>query len=54
MDVKIPPELLLIGIQNFPFKGRNVANFFIQGIVVFIASALFGFTGGHLISVACQ
>lgn len=53
-DVKIPPELLLVGIQNFPFKGRNVTNFFIQGIAVFIASAACGYLAGHIFSAVCH
>lgn len=54
MDIKIPPELMLVGIQNFPFKGRNVLNFFIQGIAVFCASALFGYLVGHTLSALCH
>ncbi len=54
MNIQIPPELLLVGIQNFPFKGRNVTNFFIQGIAVFLAAALFGYAAGHSISVLCN
>ncbi len=54
MNLRIPPELLLVGIQNFPFKGRNVLNFFVQGIAVFLASALFGYVMGHSISALCS
>jgi hypothetical protein len=53
-DVHIPAELLLVGIQNFPFKRRNVLNFFIQGTVVFVASALFGYIVGHSITALCN
>ena len=53
-DVHLPKELLLVGIQHFPFKNRNVLNFFIQGIAVFIAAAISGFMIGHFLDVLCK
>lgn len=43
----VPPEgLLLVGIQNFPFKGHQIANFYIQGVAVFLMAAMMGFAMG--------
>lgn len=53
-DVHLPTELLLVGIQHFPFKNRNVLNFFIQGIAVFIMAAATGFMAGRFIDVLCK
>ncbi len=54
MNVQLPPELLLVGIQNFPFKGRNVLNFFLQGIAVLVASAVVGYLIGQSVSALCH
>ncbi len=53
-DIHIPAQLLLVGIQHFPFKHRNVLNFFIQGIVVFLVAAWVGYEAGHHLVVICQ
>jgi hypothetical protein len=51
-DIHIPAQLALVGIQHFPFKNRNVLNFFIQGIAVFVISALLGyFAESHIIFI---
>jgi len=41
------PELMLIGFQNFPFRGRPVTNFILQGAAVFLAAAVAGFILGY-------
>lgn len=50
-DIHIPAKLALVGIQHFPFKNRNVLNFFIQGTVVFLISAVLGYEAGHHITI---
>jgi len=53
-DIHIPAQLALVGIQHFPFKNRNVLNFFIQGIAVFLVSALVGYEAGHHLIFVCN
>ena len=55
-DIHIPKGLLLVAIQNFPFKGdrHHVLNFFLQGFSIFIISFALGFTADHLIALACR
>lgn len=53
-DVHIPAELMLVGIQHFPFKRRNVLNFFIQGITVFAFAMWVGYEAGHHLVFVCN
>ena len=53
-DIHIPAELMLVGIQHFPFKHRNVLNFFIQGAVVFLVAAILGYEAGHYLVFVCK
>jgi hypothetical protein len=53
-DIHLPTGLILVGIQHFPFKNRNVLNFFIQGITVFIVAAIVGFEAGHIVNALCH
>jgi len=47
IPLPVPPEgLLLVGIQNFPLRGHQILNFYIQGIIVFLSSAATGFAMG--------
>ena len=54
-DIHIPKGLLLVAIQNFPFKGdHRVLNFFLQGFSIFLVSFALGYTADHLIALACR
>ena len=55
-DIHIPKGLLLVSIQNFPFKGgrHHVLNFFLQGLAVFVVSFALGFMTDHFIALVCQ
>ena len=55
-DIHIPKGLLLVAIQNFPFKGdrHHVLNFFLQGCFIFLVSFALGFMTDHFIAVVCQ
>ena len=54
MSIQIPAELALVGVQHFPFKNRNVLNFFLQGIAVFLVSAWAGYEAGHHLFIVCK
>jgi hypothetical protein len=41
------PEVMLIGFQNFPFHGKPIYNFILQGAVVFLFAAVAGFIFGY-------
>lgn len=55
-DIHIPKGLLLVSIQNFPFKGdhHHVLNFFLQGLAVFVVSFALGFMTDHFIALVCR
>ena len=55
-DIHIPKGLLLVSIQNFPFKGdrHHVLNFFLQGFAVFVISFMLGFMTDRFIALACR
>ena len=55
LEKEIPQGLFDLRVRGFPFnKDRPVLNFFLQGVTVFIAAAIFGFMLGHSFTVLCN
>ena len=55
-DIHIPKGLLMVAIQNFPFKGdrHHVLNFLLQGLTVFVVSFTLGFMTDRFVTLVCR